>query len=393
MDTHRCRRGSQLGAWLSIAVALLAGCNSSPPAQAPLRGTGTQSASPSRTRPNHAAVEAAVKKFFERSYAPGKDNVRAVLVTLDGRSVVQWYPRGTASETANVASVTKSVISTLIGIALSEGALHSLEQTLPQLLPRYAAIMKPDVATITLRQLLTMTAGLPADAPSGGADASVSGADWVHNILTRGVVQRPGTGFAYASGSSHLLAAILVQATGRSVLDYAREKLFDPLGINTTPAAQPIVNDDPAGRTQYETARFAWPTDPQHVNIGYTYLKLTAQDMTKLGNLFLNGGTWQGKRLVPAEWIQAATSPEVPTAGLLDRYGHHYGYQWWITTVNDHPAYAAIGYGGQIIEVVPALHLVVAASTLTTDDASQMDATTFEVLVSTIIVPAVETGR
>jgi len=350
----------------------------------------TTAATPARSpsAPNAERLTEAVDTFFERSYAPGKGNVRAVLVTVGGQPVVERYYRGSsASETADVYSVTKSIVSTLVGIALSEGRLKGLDQTLRQMLPGYVGVMKPETASITLGQLLTMTAGLPGD-QSGNRDPSVDGADWVRSILLKGTVQPPGHGFAYASGGSHLLAAILVEATGQPLLDYARDKLFDPLGIQTRPAAQPPFTD--AGRRAYDQARFAWPVDPQGINAGFCCLKLTAVDSVKLGNLFLDGGTWQGKRVVPADWVAQATSGKVATdTGAASQYGHQYGYQWWITSAGEHPAYAAIGFGGQIIEVVPDLRLVVVASTIATDDAT-LDSTTFELMTSTVIVPELQ---
>lgn len=372
-----------------VAAALVAvgpsGCSGSASSPDPQGSATASRVVVSPGTPEAEALGAAVDTFFERSYAAGKGNVRAVLVSIGGQPVVDRYYRGSGpTDTANVASVTKIVVSTLVGIALADGTLTSLDQTLGELLPAYASDMAPGVAVITLEQLLTMTAGLPPDT-SRGLDPSVGGADWVRSILARGTVQPPGEGFAYASGGSHLLAAVLVQATGRPLLEYAREKLFDPLGIDTTAAAQPTANDDPAGLAEYDAASFAWPVDPQGVHVGFGHLKISAPDMAKLGTLYLDGGVWDGRRVVPADWVRTATSPLVPTG--LGTPGEDYGYQWWITSADDHPAFAAIGYGGQIIEVVPDLRLVVVASTVISDTAT-LDAATFELLTSIVIVPA-----
>jgi len=168
------------------------------------------------------------------------EDLRAVLVLVGGRPLVERYYDSSAEATSNVASVTKSLMSILVGVALDEGDLGSVDQTLAELLPDYAAIMTPDVAGVTLEQVLTMTAGLPED-PRAAAPPHYLTEDWVAAILTGRLEQPPGTSFAYASAGSHLLSAILVEATGRSVLDYARDKLFDPLGINTDPAAEPLA--------------------------------------------------------------------------------------------------------------------------------------------------------
>lgn len=387
MPSPRARLASRSRLVIPVVTAAMvalstAGCSGS--------GSSTGQAAESTASPpavDEAALGAAVEAFFERSYSPGMRNVRAVLISVGGRTVVEQYRQGSPSDTADIASVTKSVVSTLVGIALADGSLTSVDQTLGDLLPAYRSEMAPDVAAITLEQVLTMTAGLPPDPPGGGVLDFVDAPDWVRSILAKGTVQPPGAGFAYSSAGSHLLAAILVRATGRPLLDYARDKLFDPLGIDTAPAAQPVVNDDPAGRAEYDAATFAWPTDPQGINLGFGHLKISTADMAKLGNLYLDNGRWDGHQVVTADWVRRATSPLVSTPGT--GIPEHYGYQWWVTTAGDHPAFEAIGYGGQIIEVVPDLRLVVAASTVIAD-ASTFDARTFEFMVATVIVPALQ---
>jgi CubicO group peptidase (beta-lactamase class C family) len=356
--------------WLVVALltAFLHGC------------TG---ADPPPPDDDAAQLGEAVDQFVDDSYAQGMRNVRAILVSVDGETVVERYYDSSPEETAAIASVTKSIVSTLVGIAIDEGRL-SLNQTLEELLPAHADRMSSAVSTITLHELLTMTAGLPED----GADGpSLSSDDWVTEILDLGTVKPPGAGFAYSSVSSHLLAAILVEATGQSVLAYAQERLFDPLGIDSRPAFQArILPGEPERRQEYEGADFAWPRDPQGIHVGYGFAKLTAPDMLALGTLFLDGGEWDGAQLVPASWVEEATSPLVDATEFG---GEHYGYQWWVTEAGDHPAYAAVGFGGQIIEVVPDLDLVVVASTWI-DDTTNFDASTWEFMVSQAIVPTLE---
>jgi CubicO group peptidase (beta-lactamase class C family) len=229
-----------------------------------------------------------------------------------------------------------------------------------------------------LRQLLTMTGGLPLGTITGGFDF-VTTRDWVAAILAN-PEQPPGQAFNYSNGSSHLLSAIVATATKRSTLQYAREKLFGPLGIDTEPAAELPARAEsiPA----YNKAAFAWPKDPQGYHLGFSYLKLTAPDMAKLGQLWLDRGRWQGRRLVSEAWVDESTRPHVPTRGAVSL--GDYGYQWWVTKVNGHPAYAALGYGGQLIEVVPHLGLVVAVSSAA-EEIGNADASE---LVSEVIVPA-----
>ena len=132
-------------------------------------------------------------------------------------------------------------------------------------------------------------------------------------ILSGGLEQPPGEGFAYASAGSHLLSAILVEATGRSVLDYARDKLFNPLGISTDPATEPLAVEE--NLPVYEAASFAWPVDPQGLHPGDAFLKISAPDMAKIGQLMLAGGRWDEKQIVPAQWVTESTRAHASTGG------------------------------------------------------------------------------
>jgi CubicO group peptidase (beta-lactamase class C family) len=313
---------------------------------------------------------------------PGLQNVRAVLVWVDDRPVVQQYRESKASDSRQIASVTKSFVSTLVGIALAEGHLKRLDQTLGELLPAQRADMAPGVEAITLRQLLTMTAGLPADEPGDLELADQK--NWVRGILAHGPERPPPAPFAYSSRSSHLLAAILKKNTGQPLMTYARERLFDPLGIDTRTAVQPAFS--PTGIPAYEAAEFAWPVDPQGINLGYSYLKMSAADMAKLGRLYLADGTWNGRRIVSSDWVRRATAAQAPTSDSGPAEG--YGYQWWATTVQDRPAFAAVGFGGQLVEVVPDLRLVVAVSS-DIPEGTLLDAATLMTMVSTVVAPSI----
>jgi CubicO group peptidase (beta-lactamase class C family) len=181
------------------------------------------------------------------------DQIRAIIVTVDGRTRFErYYASSSARESRDIFSVTKSVVSTLIGLAISEGRLR-LDERLSQMLPDYAAVMTPRLARVTLRQLLTMTAGF-RDTLNTDDMGLGTAPDWVRYILKR-QDSTPGEAFHYSNLAVHLLSPILVQATGQSVLAYARTHLFDPLGIPTTPAAQPIA--DQAHLGEYEP-----PTSP-----------------------------------------------------------------------------------------------------------------------------------
>jgi len=369
--------------WMCIAAAVIAaaaGCSGGSPAAPTASGPATPAISASAHPVVPAEVEKRIQEFLDLDYTGGFDQVRAIVVSVHGRPVFERYYHSSAATTGNVFSVTKSVMSMLIGIAIDERKLRGVDQTLAELLPAYAATMPAAVKAVTLRQVLTMTAGLPPD-PPGALPGFVTSGDWVGAILREGTQQPAGQGFAYASAGSHLLSAILRQATGRSTLDYARAKLFTPLGISTVPAAEPVARSesDPA----YDRARFAWPTDPQGNHVGFSFLKLTGRDMARLGQLWLNQGRWAGRQVVSAAWVSESTTSHVDTHATPEQYG----YQCWVTTADGHRAYAAIGYGGQLIEVVPDLDLVVVVAS--TDAPGAAGADLYLDLVSSYIAPAV----
>ena len=223
--------------------------------------------------------------------------------------------------------------------------------------------MTPQVARVTLRQLLTMTGGFP-DTWNGSDDAFESAPNWTRYTLTH-QDRPPPAQFHYSNYDVHLLSPILVQATGQSVLAYARAKLFDPLGIPTTPASEPLA--DRAHLAEYLRAQFAWPVDPQGFHVGASDLKLRPQDMLRLGELFLHNGRWRDRQVVSAAWVRQATVAQAGTAFARQGPGafdpRNYGYLWWIDTVDGADAYFAWGFGGQLIEVVPTHREVIVVST------------------------------
>lgn len=355
------RRAGRLVIAVVAVLLLAAGCSVDGPPAGVGPATGRSASAP--TQADAARVTAATDTYLARIYSPAISDIRAVLATVAGAPVVRRYRRATPVSTYDVHSVTKSVVATVVGIALSEGRLHSVDDTLATLLPQHADDMGPGVSGITLRQLLTMTAGLPADPPDGKPDPALSGPDWVASVLRRGVVARPGSTFAYASGGSHLLAAILTRAVGTSVLDYARPRLFDPLGIDTRDAVEPRLDVDKDAESRYDRAGFAWPKDPTGIQVGFGTLKMAPSDLSRLGQLYLDGGRRDGRQVVPANWVAQATTAQVATGGRGFAFSEGYGYQWWVTRERGRAAYAAVGFGGQLVEVVPDLRLVVTVAT------------------------------
>jgi CubicO group peptidase (beta-lactamase class C family) len=275
-----------------------------------------------------------------------------------------------------------------VGIALAEGKIKSPDQTVRELLPtHFPANADPRFARVTVKQLLTMTSGLAGDDESLGGDldliiAMESSRNWVGHILSRRLEAEPGERFAYSNASSHLLSAIVANASGQSTLAYARAELFDPLGIRTDRIFQPVASYHiaPEVLRAYERASVAWPVDPQGYHLGHGGLRLPARELAKFGFLYLNGGQWADKQLIPADYVAAATLPRGSTPNLTKGYGWH----WWVATEGDHRTFRAQGYGGQFIYVVPDLDLV--AVITSEPDTSGLDP---QILITRTILPAV----
>ena len=302
-----------------LAVALLvAGCGSRDEVAAPVGQVSTALAQEEGFAPSK--LRAADRRFR------ATPALASVLVSRHGRLVFERYYRGaTGNEDQNVFSVTKSVVSALVGIALGEGKLSSLDQKLVDFFPGdLAPATDPRVRTITLRDLLTMTSGYrePLIAASD---------DWVRTLLNRPLSSDPGTAFSYDDGSAHLAGAALAQATGETLQAYAQRELFGPIGIH------------PAH----------WSTDGQGHSLGSTGLFLRPRDLQKLGRLYLQDGRWGGRQLVPARWVRASTSTKVRVPN-----GYAYGYFWWVNP-GPHGGFLALGYAGQTIAMFPKLDLVV----------------------------------
>ena len=262
------------------------------------------------------------------------ENVRGVVIVRHGTLVAERYFGGfTNTSLKNVHSVSKSVTSLAVGVALDRGLLPGIDARLADLLPHYAhRLAEAPKDRLTLRHALNMTAGLAwYDTDS----AFWNNADSVDYVLTREVVAQPGAEFEYSSGLSHVIAEANNRATGRSHLAFIRKHLFGPLGITTA----------------------TWDTDLSGRHWGGTGLRIRPRDMAKIGQLALQEGLWEGRRLVSREWIAESTRGQ--TAGIAE--APNYGYQWWI---RPRGRYLAHGYNGQYIGVDPEADLVMTMITL-----------------------------
>ncbi|MCC6791995.1 MAG: serine hydrolase, partial [Thermomicrobiales bacterium] len=197
-----------------------------------------------------------------------------------------WGERYGRNDPVKIRSVTKSVTGALIGIALGDGVLTSLDQTIGELIPdRIPEGADPLTPTVTVRNLLTMTGGWANDIGTE-YQRLIASDDWVSYTLSQPVAYQPGTFYAYNSGGSHLLSVILSDITGQDTADFAQERLFSPLGIK----------------------RPTWQRSPQDEISGGFGLELTPRTLAKIGYLHLNNGVWDGDQIIPADYVAAATS-------------------------------------------------------------------------------------
>lgn len=274
------------------------------------------------------------------------NDMRSCLILKNGTKIFEYYrsPEMMA-ELNKINSCTKSILSALVGLALDQGLLPDLHTPISKHFPTLARAKDRRKRDITLDHLLAMTAGFRwvEYRKHVSYPAMIRSDDWVKYTLQQPLAADPGESMVYNSGCSHLLAAILEQASGMRLVDYARRYLFEPLGI----------------------AYCRWDEDPQGMNIGGFGLHLTTRDMAKFGQLYLNQGQWNGQSLLNEAWVKDTTAP------LYLTYEHigHYGRHWWVSSFaiedkdggrsRDEPYYFALGYGGQYIIVIPGQQTVV----------------------------------
>ncbi len=257
--------------------------------------------------------------------------IHSLLVVRHGWLVLEaYFFPCTRATLHDVCSCTKSVSSTLIGIAMDQGKIRSVKESISDLFPNRTLLNdSPAKRRITLQNILSMTSGMdypllgePRLAPMRRAP------DMVQAVLDLPMVAEPGTVFGYNSGGSHLLSAIVTLRTGMTAEDFARTNLFGPLGIST----------------------WSWPST-QGINHGWGDLRLRSADMARIGYLFLKKGRWAGRQVVSQRWVEEATRWRVGAGGTAG-----YGYQWWLQKEPDR--FEALGRAGQRITVIPQLDLV-----------------------------------
>ena len=305
--------------------------------------------------PLQAGRHAQVFGALAATLRDGAPDVQGIAVVHRGHLAFEFHrPSWSVGSLHDVQSVTKSVLALLFGQAMADGHVRGPDELVALRLPAMLRLgADARVQRLRFAHLLTMTAGWPSDEIARpGRD------DDLRWLVQRPFVAEPGTRFAYDNGAANLLALALAQAVGEPLANYARRRLFEPLGIH----------------------RLAWRRGAQGHALGAIGLSLTTPAMARLGELVLHEGQWQGRALVPRAYMQdlarrhSSGGPPLSTA---------YGYLWWLGA----GSIMASGYGGQWIHVDPALDLVVAlTSRRTPESAARGQGAT---LIRRDIVPAV----
>lgn len=304
-------------------------------------------------------------------------SINACLVVRNGYLAFEKYSNGFGPDDSHlVASVTKSFISALIGIAIQEDYIDDVDQKALDFFPEFkAAAGDPLKRQLTIQHLLTMTAGFQwrtgARLHELYIDRMRRSSDWLAFIWDLPVHEKSVGVFQYNSAATHLLSAIITRSTGRCAEEFAAKYLFTPLGIQPPfPDVQHTFSQEDVFRNRSG----GWSRDPQGNTIGGWGLNLTPADMARFGFLYLNGGRWDSEQIVPRQWVEDSISPH--TTG--------YGYQWWLRNVNGEFVFAAVGQGGQHIFCVPRQDLVVVV-------ASRLDSRWRDrwVLLKEFVLPAI----
>ncbi len=359
-----------------LALLLAAACSASPAAtlapssEAPAAATTTsnptgaywptadwRTSTPAEQGMDAEKLSAALEKAQK-----SMTGLHSLLVIRHGYLVQENYFSSYKQDTLHTQySVSKSFISTLVGIAIDQGLIAGVDENVLGYFPGQT-FDNPEARkeTMTLEHLLSMTSGLGWVEGDPAYRAMYVSQDWAAYVLDLPMVATPGEVFNYCSGCSHVLATVLDSALGKSALeksglpDFARRNLFAPLGIQ----------------------KYTWETDSQGIPIGGWGLNLRPRDMAKLGYLYLHQGQWDGQQVISSAWVTTATSKHIQVEGATE-----YGYQWWIYP--ELGGYAALGLGGQTIFVSPQRDLIV----VTTADLDGHDKI-FQ-LIEKYILPAV----
>lgn len=263
-------------------------------------------------------------------------NLRSLIISKDDQILSEKYFHSYRSDSLDhVRSVTKSVIGILTGIAIEKGFIESIDQPIGDYLGDSYPKYEDKLSRITIRHLLTMTAGFDWDESTVAMfNQWVSSSDPIQFVLSRKMVSKPGEKFEYNSGIPHLLSVIITKSSGMTTFEFANKYLFNPLGISG----------------------IRWQRINGYYN-GGAGLELKPRDMLKIGQLMIDSGSYMENQILSPSWVENSTKGQVSIQGEQE-----YGYLWWTEKEANERNAAAIGYGGQFILILPDRGVTVVAT-------------------------------
>jgi CubicO group peptidase (beta-lactamase class C family) len=342
-------------------LLFLAGCGSAPLAPVPADGVGYwPGAKWRRAAPEQVGIDGArMADLVGRLRGNRIPGIHSLLLVRQGYLAVEEYFNGSdGTQLQTLQSVTKSVTSLLLGIAVGQGAVRSVAQPVTSFFPEYADLRNLDARkqAMTLRDILTMRTGLDwSEDPYEGSPLQTlnnNRSEWIRLVLDWPMREQPGTRFEYNSGGVIVLGGVIYNTTGLVADEFARAYLFNPINV---------------GRATWFTGG---PHGLPHMGGG---LNLRAQDMARIGYLVLRGGRWGEQQVVPSEWLAASLAPSVLRPRTFAGYPVDYGYLWWLMPLDgsgptgdaNRTIYTASGAQGQWIFVIPRYDLVIVVTSNT----------------------------
>lgn len=290
-----------------------------------------------------------------------QNNICGIEAMRNGRVFYSDYWHGyKPSDTVHVMSVTKSVVSLLVGISLDLGLIKSIEQPVLDFFPDYTVKRgEKTIQQVTVRHLLTMTA--PYKYRSEPWTRICISENWTETTLDILGGKAGLTGeFLYSTLGVHILTGIIARQSGLNTAEFANRYLFEPIGAARHAIYEAKTAEEHKAFTlSREPKKDIWFSDPEGVGTAGYGLCLSARDMLKIGKLCLDGGVYEGKRVISKEWIDESTAPYIETNEMFANM--QYGYMWW-TPDRGKPAYAALGNSGNVIYVDPESETVVAVN-------------------------------
>jgi CubicO group peptidase (beta-lactamase class C family) len=316
-----------------VALALVALLASASPAAEPATGVALP-----RSTPEQQGISSSAILGFLEAADTNVDAMHSFMLVRHGHVVAEgWWSPYDAKTPHVLYSLSKSFTSTAVGLAIAEGKLSLDDEVLKMFPEDSPAEPSANLRAMRVRDLLRMSDGQQTEAPLWSHDAGAPAPDvpWTKTFLAHPVPFKPGTHFLYNSPGTYMLSAIVQKVTGQSVLDYLRPRLFDPLGFENP----------------------AWVASPQGISAGAWGLFARTEEIARFGQLYLRGGMWNGRQLVPAAWVAEATARQTSNGSSpASDWDQGYGYQFWRSR---HETYRGDGAFGQYCMVLPAQDAVV----------------------------------